>query len=115
MVELVQLLMAQPDLQGYFSFIPCLLLAQLVATPLQVAPVVRLPEQEETGGKKARACPEKALPKAQCNEDGSQEERLAQAGFRHGIATNYVLALMQLTNNAIVPIRSQARSKAVPK
>ena len=27
----------------------------------------------------------------------------------------YVLALMQLTNNAIVPIRSQARSKAVPK
>ena len=88
LVEVVQpLLLAQPYLQGYFSFIPCSLLAQLVATPLQVAPVVRLPEQEETGGTKARACPEKALPKAQCNEDyhGSQEERLAQAGSRHRI------------------------------
>lgn len=78
MVEVVQPLLFQlPELQGYFSFIPCSLLAQPVATQLQVAPVVRLPEQEETGRTKARAYPEKALPKAQCNEDyhGSQEER----------------------------------------
>ena len=87
MVEVVQPLLFQPPgLQGYFAFVLCELLAQPVSTQLQVAPVVRLPEQEETNGMKARAYPKKAPPKAQCNEDyhGSQEERKAQAGSRHG-------------------------------
>ena len=78
MVEVVQPLLFQPPgLQGYFAFVLCELLAQPVSTQLQVAPVVRLPEQEETGGTKARDCPDKALPKSPGPGDyhGSEEER----------------------------------------